>query len=156
MSTPHQWTRCIVHELTNGDLNIELEYSPVPSDCTKFWLDNDAVLSAGNRAAERKETVKSLKFSLIGKTSRQQADRVTLRIGFYIMFMQLILLKSRISRMLTGRKWMMPGTPIQRLGCLSRLRMLQRCSQIPMRNFGMKPCESRRRLLTKWRFLSMI
>ena len=46
-------------ELTNGELNIELEHEPVSCDCTKFWLDNDAVLSAGTRAAERKETVKS-------------------------------------------------------------------------------------------------
>ena len=46
-------------ELTNGDLNIELEHSPVPCDCTKFRLGNEAVLSAGVRAAERKETVKS-------------------------------------------------------------------------------------------------
>ena len=41
-------------ELTNGELNIELEYEPISCDCTKFWLDNDAVLSAGTRAAERK------------------------------------------------------------------------------------------------------
>ena len=41
------------NELTNGDLDIELENLPVPCDCTKFWLDNDAVLSAGLRAAEK-------------------------------------------------------------------------------------------------------
>ena len=46
-------------ELTNGDLEIEEVETPIPVDCTKVYMENDVVLSAGLRAQERKESIKS-------------------------------------------------------------------------------------------------